>query len=86
MAIERRIRQSFSEATFDNHSRSFKKEIGLVVDKPKPGFENSNDGNTARRFFANPEFSAEITGLDVTLIKNFDTLLRALSSGFDINK
>lgn len=63
----------------------FKKEIGLVVDKPKPGFGNSNDGNTARRFFANPELSAEITGLDVTLIKNFDTLLRALSSGFDIN-
>lgn len=63
----------------------FKKELGLIVDKPKPGFGNSNDGNTARRFFGNPEQSAEITGLDVTLIQNFDTLLRALSSGFDIN-
>lgn len=59
--------------------------MGLIVDKPKPGFGNSNDGNTARRFFRSPELSAEITGLDVTLIKKFGIILRTLSSGFNIN-
>ena len=63
----------------------FKREMGLIVDKPKPGFGSTNDGNTARRFFQNSELSAKITGLDVTLIKNLSTLLRALSSGYDIN-
>ena len=29
----------------------FRGRLGLIVDKPKPGFGNSNDGNTARRFF-----------------------------------
>lgn len=28
----------------------FKSTLGLIVDKPKPGFSNTNDGNTARRF------------------------------------
>lgn len=68
-----------------NIQARFKEEMGLIVDKPKPGFGNTNDGNTARRFFKNPELSAEITGLDVTLIKKFAIILRTLSSGFDIN-
>lgn len=59
--------------------------MGLIVDKPKPGFSSSNDGNTARRFFKNAEMSAQITGLDVTIIKQFDVILRILSSGFEIN-
>lgn len=65
--------------------KSFKEKLGLIIDKPKPGYGSTNDGNTARRFFENPELSAEITGLDVTLLKNFSFLLRALSSGYDIN-
>ncbi|KAJ8953465.1 hypothetical protein NQ318_023584 [Aromia moschata] len=44
--------------------RKFKNQMGLIVDKPKPGYGNSNDGNTARRFFKNPELSGEITGFD----------------------
>lgn len=63
----------------------FKHEMGLIVDKPKPGCGSTNDGNTARRFFSNPELSAQITGLDVTLIKQFDILLKTLSCGFEIN-
>lgn len=63
----------------------FKSEMGLIVDKPKPGFGNTNDGNTARRFFGNPELASDITGLDVSLIKNFGTILRTLASGYDIN-
>lgn len=47
----------------------FRERCGLIVDVPKPGFGNSNDGNTARRFFKNAEVSAEITKLDLQLIK-----------------
>lgn len=83
------LRDSSDKANVKQRSLSiqahFKEEMGLIVDKPKPGFGNTNDGNTARRFFRNPELSAEITGLDVTLIKKFDIILRTLSSGFDIN-
>lgn len=59
--------------------------MNLIVDQPKPGFESSNDGNTARRFFSQPTLSAEITGLDENLIKYFSTILRTLSSGHEIN-
>lgn len=31
--------------------QEFKCRMGLIVDVPKPGFGNSNDGNTSRRFF-----------------------------------
>lgn len=47
----------------------FKKKPGLNVDQPKSGFGNSNDGNTARRFFQNAELSAEITKIDLEFIK-----------------
>lgn len=59
----------------------FKTKMGLIVDKPKPGYGSSNDGNTARKFFANPNTSSEITGIDSELIGNFATILRILSSG-----
>ncbi|KAL0879456.1 hypothetical protein ABMA27_003207 [Loxostege sticticalis] len=62
----------------------FKDRMGLIVDKPKPGYGNTNDGNTARRFFSKAELSSEITGLDVTLIRRFHVILRTLSSGYDI--
>lgn len=63
----------------------FREKTGLIVDVPKPGFGNSNDGNTARRFFSNPELSAEITGIDVELIKKMHIILIAVSSGYEIN-
>lgn len=37
----------------------------------RPGAGNSNDGNTARRFFQDPTFAAKTTGLDEILIKDF---------------
>lgn len=63
----------------------FRERMGLIVDKPKPGFGNTNDGNTARRFFENFDISAEVTGVDIQLIKKFHNILIAISSGFDIN-
>jgi hypothetical protein len=65
--------------------KSFKEEMGLLVDIPKAGFGNTNDGNTSRRFFAEPEVSARITGLDVTLIRRFKVIIETISSGFSIN-
>lgn len=60
-------------------------QIGLIVDKPKPGFGSSNDGNTARRFFENVEVVSNITKIDKQLITKFHVILQTLSSGFDIN-
>lgn len=31
--------------------KAFKEELNLLIDRPKQGMGNSNDGNTARRFF-----------------------------------
>lgn len=68
--------------------KTFREEMGLLVDVPKAGFGNTNDGNTSRRFFAEPEVSARITGLSVNVIRRFKVILEAISSGFaiDINK
>lgn len=55
------------------------------MDIPKAGFGNTNDGNTSRRVFAEPEVSARITGIDVNLIRKFKVILEAISSGFTIN-
>lgn len=37
-----------------------KSEMGLIVDKPKPGFGNTNDGNTSSRFLVYPELASDI--------------------------
>jgi len=63
----------------------FKAKMGLWVDKPKPGYGSTNDGNTARRFFSNPDLSSEITGVNKDLIYNFSIILRVLASGYSIN-
>ncbi|XP_076660390.1 uncharacterized protein LOC143363727 [Halictus rubicundus] len=65
--------------------KGFRSQLGLVVDCPKPGYGSSNDGNTARRFFHNPEVSATITGLDEKLIKRFHVILQVVSSGHKID-
>ena len=38
-------------------------KMGLLVDVPKLGCGNTNDGNTSRRFFADPELAGAITGI-----------------------
>ena len=40
----------------------FREILSLIVDQPKVGFGNSNDGNTLRRAFENSEIFSEITG------------------------
>lgn len=47
--------------------KEFKNKLGLIVDLPKPGFGNTNDGNTSQ-FFLNRELAAKITGISIKLI------------------
>ena len=63
----------------------FRIKLGLIVDRPKPGYGSSDDGNTARRFFQNAAISAEVTGVDEKLIHQFHVILQVISSGFDID-
>lgn len=63
----------------------FRTRTGLIVDVPRQGSGTSNDGNTARRFFRDPEVTAEITKVDVRLIKRFSIILQALACGRKIN-
>lgn len=63
----------------------FKTKMGLNVDQPKQGFGSSNDGNTARTFFSNPEKSSEITKIDQTLIQKLSVILRVMATGAEIH-
>lgn len=66
--------------------QDFYKEMGLVVDQPKQGGGNSNDGNTARKFFKNPELVSQITGVSKELIERFSNILCVVSSGHYIDE
>lgn len=61
-----------------------KTELGLNVDCPAQGTGTTNNGNTARRFFADPENVSRITGVDGRLIHQLSVILCALNSGYDI--
>jgi len=64
--------------------KGFCLQLGLIVDRPKPGYGSTNDGNTARRFFENTSISATITGVSESLINRFHVILQAISSGHNI--
>ena len=64
----------------------FYRKMGLVVDQPKQGGGNSNDGNTARKFFNNPLLASQITGIDKVLIERFSNILSVISSGHYIQQ
>lgn len=68
-----------------NIQEKFRSEMGLLIDMPKQSAGNTNDGNTARRFFRNTEKAAEITGINVDLIHHIHVLLEALSSDYEID-
>lgn len=65
--------------------RKCKEKLGLLVDVPKQGFGNTNDGNTARRFFLDPATASEITGVNLELIKRLKVILEAITSGHHID-
>ena len=57
----------------------FREKLSLIVDQPKVGFGNSNDGNTSRRAFENSEIFSEITGVDIEVIKRMHIVLVTIS-------
>lgn len=63
----------------------FKMQLGLIVDRPLQGYGSSNDGNTARRFFEDPETTSSITGIDENLLKRFKIILSVINSKKPIN-
>lgn len=65
--------------------KKFKERLGLRVDFTKPGYGNSNDGNTSRRVFANPEVAAELLEVDLDLVKRFATILEVISCGLPVD-
>lgn len=63
----------------------FRNETGLLVDIPKANLGNSNDGNTSKRFFLNPQLVSDITGMSIYLIYRLKVILEAISRGHKIN-
>lgn len=64
----------------------FRRQLGLHVDQPRAGGSGtSNDGNTARRAFADPPAFSEITGVDQGLIERLQTILEAINSAEPID-
>lgn len=62
-----------------------KKQMGINVDIPTQGSGSSNNGNTARKFFANPSLVSSITGVNEDLIKRFAVILTAINSNYQVN-
>lgn len=61
---------------------SFKHGMKLRVDKPKSGFDSTNDGKVARSF----QWSSQITGLSVASVKPSDVLLVSRYSKLNLTK
>ena len=59
--------------------------MDLVEDLLKHGFGASNNGNTAQRYFQDPELSSEITEVDKELIRKCSIILKAMVSNKKIN-
>lgn len=71
--------------TKEKIQKKYREKTGLVIDMPKTGFGNSNSGNTSRRFFADPDLAAEISGINKDFIIKLKVILEAISSGHKIN-
>ncbi|EFN66789.1 hypothetical protein EAG_01798, partial [Camponotus floridanus] len=65
--------------------RELKLHLSISVDFVRQGYGTTNDGNTARRFFEEPEKVAKILQIDANLIRKFGTILQILSCGLEID-
>lgn len=63
----------------------FKTQTGLNIDKPLASSGNTNDGNTARRFFRDFETTSMITGIDKELLRKINIILMAVNSKHKVN-
>ncbi|KAJ8682904.1 hypothetical protein QAD02_018696 [Eretmocerus hayati] len=59
---------------------SIKKHLkGLTIDVVKTGYGTSNDGNTSRRFFENPQETARVLGINERLVEMYKVFLEAIN-------
>lgn len=65
--------------------QNLKDQLQITVDVVKQGSGTTNDGNTARKFFSDPEKTALATGVDTELIRRFSSILQAITSGYKID-
>lgn len=64
----------------------FNNNSGRNVHKPKSnGSGSTNDGNTARRAFSNPELFASITNVNIEFLKHLQVILIAISCNFELS-
>lgn len=64
---------------------SLKKALDINIDVVKQGTGNTNTGNTARRFFAEPQVVAKISQLGERLVTRFTIILQVLASSLEID-
>lgn len=62
-----------------------REKLGLRISEPMPGGGNSNDGNTARKFFREWRVVCEITGLNKELLERMHNILAVINSNCEIN-
>lgn len=59
------------KTTKESIQKEFRKQLNLWIDVVEQGSGTTNDGNTARTLFANPETVASITKVNVVIIKRY---------------
>lgn len=64
---------------------ALKKKLSLTVDVVKQGVGTTNTGNVARIFFSEADTVADITGLDVQLLKRLHNILQLITCGKSIH-
>lgn len=65
--------------------QNLKTLMHIHPDCPKHNYGSTSDGNSARRFFADPRTASKATGVDEIIIRRFAVILFSLSSGREIN-
>uniref|UniRef100_A0ABD2X0Q2 Uncharacterized protein n=1 Tax=Trichogramma kaykai TaxID=54128 RepID=A0ABD2X0Q2_9HYME len=65
--------------------RALRDSLPIIINTPIHGSGNTNDENTARKFFSNPDIVFEVTGFNLELLERFKVILAVLSSNEKIN-
>jgi hypothetical protein len=59
--------------------------MSSIIDKPKPGYDSTNNRNVTRKFIHNNQQSSSITGIYETLIQKLHIILHTISRGIKID-
>ncbi|KAF2892312.1 hypothetical protein ILUMI_13862 [Ignelater luminosus] len=77
--------KSIKDETKTRIQEEFIEKMGLQVNIVKQTLGNTNSGNASRQFFGNPSLSAQITGVDETLIQPLAVILEVISCNANID-